>query len=282
MHVAVLPDLELRQVKTKGLRLPHQVLQLAGREARGAGGGERILHRAQVVEQLRSGLVCEVLLTQARRADPAHHVTQKLPVWLGRGLRQSLPQRARRWCRLGIDGHRAAHPIGHGLEREQRVLRVDRHRLRRNLGRDSWVAVAIASDPAPEAKECRRAGSEGGVEGTQDLGHHAEQRLVEDGHERPHLVQRPDVRSAHLGCAPQSVDLFAEPPLRLRPLGVRDLRIVDRLELLADPPNRGHNRAAPRLRRMRREDRMDLQGREQSVKPLPAHFGPQLGDGRRD
>ena len=201
---------------------------------------------------------------------------------LGRRPRQPPPQRGRRRGRLDVDGERAAHAIGHGLERQQRVLGLDRHRLRGDLGRDRGIAVPVAADPAPEPEERRGAIAKRGVEGAKNLGRHAEQRLVEDRHERPHLVERTHVRGAHLGRPPEGVDLFAETPFGVGALRVRRPRVVQPLELVAHAPDGGHDRAPARLGRVGREDRVHLEARGQRGQAFASETGPQRADGRRD
>src|SRR5260370_19026484 len=91
------------------------------------------------------------------------------------------------------------------------MVGVDLHRLDRDLGRDSRVAVAIAADPAPEPDERRgkrRArpgvvGGEGGVEVAVDLGHSSKQCLVEDRHHGADLVEWMHRGAAELGGTPQ-------------------------------------------------------------------------------
>ena len=68
MHPAVLADLELGEVESERLGLPHQMLQLAGSEPRRTRRHERIANYAQVAQQVGSGSICGGLLTQPGRA----------------------------------------------------------------------------------------------------------------------------------------------------------------------------------------------------------------------
>ena len=52
MHLAVLADLELGQVEPEGLRLPHQPLHLAERDARSSGLVQRAAQHAEVTQEL--------------------------------------------------------------------------------------------------------------------------------------------------------------------------------------------------------------------------------------
>ena len=52
VHLAVLADLELGQVKPEGLRLPHQALHLAERDARSSSLFQRATQDAEVTQQL--------------------------------------------------------------------------------------------------------------------------------------------------------------------------------------------------------------------------------------
>ena len=157
---------------------------------------------------------------------------------------------------------------------------VDRHRVGGHLRRDRGIAVPVAADPAAKTQEGRSRRAERRVERAKDLGHHAEERLVEDGHEGADLVQGLDLGRPHLGGAPQRVDLLAQPAIGFDLLTIGDPWIVEAFELLSDAADRGHDRTAPRLRRVSGEDRMELQAGHELGQALAAKPVPQLRDAR--
>ena len=195
-------------------------------------------------------------------------------------LRDSTSQGSR-WRRgLDVERQRTADAIGDGLESQQGVLRLDRHRLGRDLRRDRGVAVAIAADPAADAKEGRGRvrPTECDVERPHELRRHAKQRLVENGHERADLVEWLHVHRANLSSPPQRIDLLDQPSFRVAPFGVRNPRIVKALQLLAHATDRRDHRAPSRLRGVRREDRVDLEVRNELVESLAAQLWPKVPD----
>src|SRR5713226_4903238 len=84
MHVAVLANLELSQVKAEGLRLPDEMLQLAVSLARRACTRQRDLNAAQVRDELVCGCVPAVGGAPPGRPKSIRDVQEKLPVLLGR------------------------------------------------------------------------------------------------------------------------------------------------------------------------------------------------------
>ena len=200
----MLPDLELREMKSKCLRLPDQVLKLTEGEAGGARLRERVAHDTEVGEQLGRRAVGQRPMVETRGLKPARHLQQELAMRFCRRLGHSAAQGAR-WRRgFDVDRQHTADPVGHSLESQKCVLRLDRHRLGRDPRGDRGVAVAVAADPAADAKECRRGvgPAERHVERPHELGHHTKQRLVEHGHEGANLVERLHVGSADLRGSP--------------------------------------------------------------------------------
>ena len=74
VECAVLPDLELSEMKAEGLCLPQQMLNLAKGQARRAGRGQRIAGRAQVGPQLRRRVIRKLAIARASRTDPIRQV----------------------------------------------------------------------------------------------------------------------------------------------------------------------------------------------------------------
>ena len=77
---------------------------------------------------------------------------------------------------------------------------------------------------------------------------------------------------ANLRRAPQAVDLFDQPAARIIALRVGDARVIEPLELVANAPDRSHNRATPRLCWMGGENGMDFEARHE----LRESFGSEL------
>ncbi len=92
--------------------------------------------------------------------------------------------------------HCAADSKRRGFESEQCVLGLNQHRGRGHLGGHRIVAIAIAPNPAAEAKECGREGwAHAGIRRAQraielaiDLRHDTKQRFIENSHRRADLV----------------------------------------------------------------------------------------------
>ena len=147
------------------------------------------------------------------------------------------------------------------------MLRVDLHRLGGDGRGDGRIAVPVSANPAAEAKEGgheRRVASaagriQGAIEGPIDLGHRAKERLVENRSHRAHLVQRKQLRRPQLARPPQQVDLLEQPALALDTFVGGGGGIVDPIQLVADAPDRCHDRAPPRLGRMGGEDGVHLE-----------------------
>ncbi len=171
------------------------------------------------------------------------------------------------WCRRGLRSKRAADAGSRALERQQHVIRLDLHGLAGDLRRHGRVAVAIAADPATKAKERRRGGRHGArpvaeqhviepaVKGRDD----AKQRLVEHRHRRAHLVERVDGVGAQVGGPPEDVDLLEQPTARVGLLASAAPWVVDPIELLARPRDRGHDGTAASFGRVCGQHRVEQQ-----------------------
>ena len=174
VHLRVLAHLELGEVETVGLDLPDEVLDAAERMPLRAGCRQRILHGAQVSEQL---LRFRVAVRSARsgRGDALrereHHASVRLLGGtrgdLGRGIRLSggerRPQRddrlARR-CALGVEREGAADPVEGAFKATQHVVGGDLRRLASDGCRHERVAVAVSADPRAHPHE---GGDDGGA-----------------------------------------------------------------------------------------------------------------------
>ncbi len=161
------------------------------------------------------------------------------------------------------------------------MLGLDHRRLAGNGGGHGRVPVPVAADPGPEPQERRhrRRRRPAGraeqhlVERPVDAGHEPEQRLVERRHHRADLVKRGHPGHPELRRPPQQVDLLAQPPPQLGGAGrhrgarlhlAREV-VVDRGEQPADAAERGDDRAAARLGRVRGEHRVHDQLAKQRV-----------------
>jgi hypothetical protein len=161
------------------------------------------------------------------------------------------------------------------------VLGLDDRRLAGDRGGHGRVPVPVAAHPGPEPQERRhrRGRRPAGraeqhlVERPVDAGHEPEQGLVERRHHRPDLVKRGHPGHPELRGPPQQVDLLAQPPPQLGParrhrgarLHLTRAVIVDRGEQPADAAQRGDDRPAPRLGRVRGEDRVHDEVAEERV-----------------
>src|SRR5438270_9006984 len=90
------------------------------------------------------------------------------------------------------------------------------------------------------------------------------------------------MRGANLRRAPQPVALFDEPAPRIIALRVGDARVIEPLELIANPPDRSHKRATPRLGRMGRENGMDLEARHELCESFGSKLPAQVAHSSRD
>ena len=86
-----------------------------------------------------------------------------------------------------------------------------------------------------------------------------EEGLVEDLHDRAHLVGGLRQGGAQRGGAAEDVDLLQHPAQRGAPLLVADGSVVVAVEVVPDPVQRRRHRPAPGLRRVGREDGVDAQ-----------------------
>ena len=293
VHLGVLAQLELGEVKAEGLHLPDEPLQVAVRGARRACRDQRSLHHGQVLDQLVGARVGEVRVAAPRRGDPLRHHEQRPAVRLvgrvgrdlgGEDLGQltlPLPQReqlGRRRRARAVVRQGAAGAARRGLERREDVLGRDDGGGAGHVRRHVRVAVAVAPDPRAEADErahdrglrAGRIGLQPVVEPPVDLGEHVEEGRVEHGHDGPHLVEH-----HRLGCperrrAPEHVDLGQQAPLVLGQRRPADVQRVALRHQVRDPPDRGGDRAPAGLGGMGGDDRAELellQPRDRRVEP---------------
>src|SRR6266851_4817993 len=188
-----------------------------------------------------------------------------------------------------IRRERAADSKRRRFESEQCVLGLYKHRGRGHLGGYRIVAIAIASNPAAEAKERGREGrahagirlTERAIELAIDLRHDTKQRFIENGHRRADLIQRCDLRSAQLTGSPKRVDLLGDPAHGLAALAIGRPRILEPAQLLPHTTDGCDHRTAPCLGRVGREDGVHLEAGEHFAQPTAAQSFAQRGHGRR-
>ncbi|TWG84011.1 hypothetical protein L603_002200000220 [Cellulosimicrobium cellulans J34] len=299
VDLGVLAHLELGEVEPERLDLPHQLLQVPVRGARGARRDERLLHDAQVGLELLGRRVREVRVAGARRGDAVRHDEHDGAVRLARrrlrgrrrhGLREpalALPQRAqtvRRRRAVLVERELAADEASALLERRERVVGRDRGGLARDLGRHVGVAVAVAADPRPEAHERADQGllaaglvaEQPVVEAAVDRGERVEHRGVEDPEGRLHLVEHGRLVLADRRRAPHRVDLREQAALVLRERRAAEPLRVALVEQRRDAADGAGDRAPARLRRVRGEHGAELEPAQAAQRLLAAHLGDEL------
>ena len=173
------------------------------------------------------------------------------------------------------------------------MIGLDAHRPLGRVGGDERVAVAVAADPrtpTDEGRHARRAGPgprlrvdparvERRVGRAVQPRHDREQRRVEHGHRRPHLVERLGRDGAQVGGPPQERDLLAQAPPDLAILRRRQTRVVEALEEGGAPSQRDEGGPPSGLGRMGGQDRRDAQAGQRGVQ---LGVGPAGGAQRRD
>ena len=272
MHAAVLADLEVGEVEAEGLHLPDEPVQLpvcraSGRRlapARPGGFGGHPAARPVARRRSRDPpggwqrFDRQPSAGTAGTARPGERASMAAP----RPPRISCAERSllRKAWSGGVVSASAvrpdADPGGRSLEAAQDVLRLNEHRLAGDLGSDLRIAVAVAPDPAPEAKKRRRgrpvrAGLirvERCAELAVDRRHEPEEGLVEDAHERTDLVERLQVLTAELSRTPEPVDLLEQPApdLGLRRLGEPGIGRAVRAARRCDGVPRSRHAVVPR------------------------------------
>ena len=266
MDLAVLADLERREVEPERRDLPAQLGDLApgdpraGRRRRARPGSRRARRRAR--RRRRSGRTAarprRSAPTRVRRSRSAMNPKRWRYGSSGKRRRSwrsvsgsSSASRARRVASGRGDAGRRGRRRRHGLHQPQRdrlvavqdVVGLDAQRPLGRLGGDDRVAVAVAADPRPEAEERRHArrplagpdgpaapASSAASTARYSRGHEREQRRVEDGHRRADLVERLGRDGAQVGGPPQQRDLLAQAAADLAVLGGRQPRVVEPLE----------------------------------------------------
>ena len=282
VHSRVLPHFELREVETVGLDLPDQLLQVTVGLPGSPRCDERVLHGAQVGEELARLAVREVGIPQPRCVDLAREHQQDAAVRLvRRPLRdlgsclfvcslQPLPQGHQcvgRWRGLGIQGEGSPDALRRALEPQQDVLGGDASGLAGHGCRHERVSVAVAADPRAHAHEggdercatTRVRALQHVIEAPIHGGDHGVERLVEDRHDRAHFVDRRRLLRSQRGCAPQGVDLFDHPPFQARRVVAVAQAVVVLLQQPREATDAGRNRPATRLGGVRREDGVEAQ-----------------------
>ena len=115
-------------------------------------------------------------------------------------------------------------------------------------------------------RACRTVGVEAPIHLAVDGGQRREDRLVEEGEHRPHLVQRLRSVAADRVGAPQPGDLLAHPPVDLVLLGAPELRaLLELVQQIPDAPEVLDDGAALRLGGVRGEDGRDPERRRHAA-----------------
>ncbi len=305
MHRRVLTHLELGEVEAERLDLPDQLLQVPVRLPGRPGGGERVLHDAQVGRAAARGRgrrgrrrACASRRSCARAAARCGGAARwgsgsRSPWPRPRPRLQALPQRdegvARRRGRR-VERQTASDAQGGALQAEQHVLAGDAGRLARDGRGDEGVAVAVAADPGAEAHERAhhgRAATGGGalqrvVDAAVHVRHRGEERLVEDGHDRAHLVGGRGLLGAQRRRAPEGVDLLEHAALRAARLGPAADGAVVLLEKRGEPADAGGDRPPSGLGGVRGEDGVEPQALQPLQRGLLADLSGQVREGRGD
>ena len=157
------------------------------------------------------------------------------------------------------DGDRLLQPLEHVAVAAQDVVGLDPHRAAGDLGRHARMPVAIAADPGPPAQIRLRDGvgigpADGVLQCPVQPRRDGEERLVEEDHRGPNLVERGRPLGADRAGLPEQADLLAKPAAQVAVLRSGQSRIVEPIEEPIQPPLRHQHRPAPCLRGMRGED----------------------------
>ena len=203
----------------------------------------------------------------------------------------------------GRGGDRLHQPRRDGLVTAQDVVGLDAQRPLGDLGGHARVAVAVPADPAPEPQERpdarrarpRPAAVRGGtgcatrgrverrIERPVEPRDDGEQRGVEEGHRRPHLVERGRADDAQVRGPPQQRDLLAQLAPELAVLGGGQTRVVGARQQDRAPAQGHQSRSAAGLGRVRCQDGRDLEPGDERVQlgvapAQTAQPGDRVGD----
>ena len=280
VHDGVLTELHLHHVEAKRLRLPDERLHGAVGRAGGAAGDERALDDAQVLEELVAGVVHRVGVAHDRGLQAVCHdehdgaVRLGLADELGAGrellahLDLVVPHVDELAGRLGVvlvEREVAAHTPALVLERGHHVREELRGYCAAHLGGDVGVAVAVGADPGAGVEERRAHRGHAArvvtehpvVEAAVDLGHHVEQRVVEDVDDRIGLFDGRGLLEGDGARAQQRVDLLEHVALVLGEVGATQARML--LEKARDAADLALDGLAAGLRGVRGEDGVELE-----------------------
>ncbi len=266
---------------------------------RRAGRVQRVLDDPQVREELLRVTVGQVRVAAAGRGDPPGDEQHRPPVRLarralgdvdggflvtgGEALEERLQRRARR---RGDDIEREgpADAVRRALQSEQDVLARDLRGLAGDGCRHERVSVAVAADPRADADEGlddRRARTRGGpLQGVVDAAVHVRDRgeegLVEDLHDRSHLVGGRGLLRAQRRGAPQRVDLLDHATLGPSLVGAvaqHDVVLVEQPGQAADAAG---DRAPARLGGVRGEHGVEPQRLQACERGVVADLGGEM------
>ena len=282
-HARVLPHLHRGQMEPERLHLPPQVLQLAPRQPRSATGRRASAAASRCPSRNSDGAGVGPADAQPGRREPMGRQAQlpsvgcvgQRPSEFGGDLGKLAARprsSARRSARLGGTSRSDTDSV--------RAIR----RAAASIPRSAWsVWIAIAArvtsavtaglpsrSPPTQVPHRRNGANEGGlrptpfgVEGAVHLaidrrqGH--EDRLVEQGERRAHLIERLGTVPADRLGAPQPGDLLAQPAMDLLLVGGSRGQVLELFEQGADPPQVLDHGATLRLGGVGGQHRRDAQ-----------------------
>ena len=297
----MLAHLERGQVEAKRLDLPAEVLNVAPGHPRQTDLDEGLLD----LPQLRDELGRAAIGTRGRRAllreaaagsaEALGDERKPLPEWLVRvplahrpievgkcaGVAgQLLAEVLRDAAAANLCRQRLGNARRDGFVAAEDVVRLDPDRRLGDLGGDVPVAVAVAADPGPEMQERwrerrleirvalpRRPRRRGALDLPVDARREPVDRLVEEDHRRPHLVEWAGHAAPDLGRLPQDRDLLPQAASKLAVGGRRQPWVVRLLQEPGDAPQGEEDGSAPRLRRVGGQDERDRQALEHGLGP---------------
>ena len=302
MHDGVLTEFHLHHVEAEGLHLPDEVLQRAVSGTQSACLGKRILHDAQIGEEVLGGLVHEVGVAIASGGqtvgDHDHDSAMRFLVGdelglVGQGLAHFLlvvPQVEQlRACRGRFVLHRevAAHGASGFLKGFEHVVVELARNGAADLGGDVRVAVAVGTNPASRMHKCRadRLGLAGlvteqpVVEAAIHRGNGVEQRVVEDIDNRVRFLHRGRLLQRDRGRAEQRIDFVVQLAINL--VEVAAAQVATHGQQLRNAADLAFDGLAARLGRMGREHGVELKLVEQFESLVVTDFTSQLLESSR-
>ncbi len=225
----------------------------------------------------------------------AGRVGELLRVTDQRGVESAVEAGGRHAGRHGL--HQPARDC---LVPSQEVVRTEARRLEGHLRGHARVPITVGPDPRPQAKQRRsvrgpRARPPGiarndpvrppfrdpvkrPVDGPSEARDRDEQRLVEDGQRRTHLVERGRRDGPQVARVPEQRDLLAQAAAEIGVLVGRREGIVHGIEQPADAALRDEESPAARLGGVGGQDRVDLHPGEPRHDLLASQAGAEARD----